>query len=738
MTIPADTTSNSTPEWFGQIQRQARIARWAAFVLLGWMFLPLVTGRVYVCDDLLNYHLPIRQFYADCLKNGDAFDWMPSLFSGFFLTGSGQAGTYHPWHWLLYRILPLQTAFNLEILSTYPFMLFGMKLFLQRHLKRPDAAWLGAIVFTFSGFCTLHFLHPNAVAVVSHIPWLLLAHDLVLGSSSSTDRNRKLAETGICLLTGSQILLGYPQYVWFSLLAEAVYCLGFVSASTRGLRTLLFLAVLKSLGLALGAIQILPSVAALAESDRTSMPPEYFFQHPLTAADMLQWIHPFLTKSRVFGVNTHELGLYCGAIPLLLSFIALIRIRTESNEKRLTLVFLLLGFIALWLSFGKAGGLYILQTWMPMIGKFRWPSRILVLLHLAVAVLSAVGYVRLTSGEKATQLESRVLVLVPCLSVAALLGVLAFYRRELIASGSLLIIGPVLFILAAFMLRDLSQGKFSAAMMIFVAGDLAAYGFTYEALSNTQTMSQIIAALQPPPGSPNDGRIIAETQISDHNPGFGGNELLLAGWKQADGYEGLLPQMHLLDSSMSLQGLRISGVRWVINAGHHSKIEGLIPTSDSRWLEVPDPLPRIRLTNQVRTVLNVSDAVAALSANGPVVIDSELSSVSDKVIASGSVRMLRDRPGLVQIEVQSNVAQLLVLSERKSSGWKATVDGKPTPIIAAEVDFMGCEVPAGIHQIQFIYQPVSLQLGRWISLSAGLLLLAGAVLRTRKAQTTQV
>jgi uncharacterized membrane protein YfhO len=66
------------------------------------------------------------------------------------------------------------------------------------------------------------------------------------------------------------------------------------------------------------------------------------------------------------------------------------------------------------------------------------------------------------------------------------------------------------------------------------------------------------------------------------------------------------------------------------------------------------------------------------------------------------------------------------------------VDGRPTPIIGAEVDFMGCEVPAGIHQIQFLYQPLSLQLGRWISLSAALLLLAGAVVRTRQTQTTQV
>jgi hypothetical protein len=248
------TSENASPS----VLQQTRIARAAAFAILGWMFLPLLTGQIYVCDDLLNYHLPIRQFYSTCLKNGDAFDWMPSLFSGYFLTGSGQAGTYHPWHWLLYRCLPLEMAFNLEVLSSYPFMLFGMKLFLQRHFQRPDAAWLGAIVFTFSGFCTLHFLHPNAIAVVSHIPWLLLSLDVILrdgsgaafgsgviaesspvGGATRVRYTRRSADgmalIGIALLTGSQLLLGYPQYVWFSLLAEIVYCLGFVSWNSQGL-----------------------------------------------------------------------------------------------------------------------------------------------------------------------------------------------------------------------------------------------------------------------------------------------------------------------------------------------------------------------------------------------------------------------------------------------------------------------------------------------------------------------
>ena len=60
------TTENSTQS----VLQQARIARTAAFAVLGWMFLPLLTGQIYVCDDLLNYHLPIRVFRTAMLSTG--------------------------------------------------------------------------------------------------------------------------------------------------------------------------------------------------------------------------------------------------------------------------------------------------------------------------------------------------------------------------------------------------------------------------------------------------------------------------------------------------------------------------------------------------------------------------------------------------------------------------------------------------------------------------------------------
>lgn len=705
---------NSLP-WKAMELRQALFAKCAASAMLVWMFLPVLTGRVYVCDDLLNYHLPIRQFYSQCLANGDSFDWLPSLFCGFFLTGSGQAGTYHPLHYFLYRCLPLETAFNLEILVSYPFMLIGMSLFLRRRLKRIDAAWLGAIVFTFSGFCTLHFLHPNAVAVVAHIPWLLLAQDVLLRPDASSRKWSIPAEVGIALLTGSQLLLGYPQYVWYSLLAEVSLCLALAERNWTGVKTLTLMSLLKCFGLLLGAVQLLPSMAALAESERSLMPPEFFFQHPLSLADMLQWIGPFLTKSRVFGANTHELGVYCGALPVLLA-LTLIRRKQSDTGNRLIIPMVALGLLALWLSFGRAGGFYTVQTWLPLIGKFRYPSRIVVLLHLVLAVLAATGYARLMKDVESGSVRiPQLIMIVPWMSAVAAAGVWWLGDPQNVAPLHLIFLGPALFFLAALMIRDLSRGRISTALMLFVAGDLFAYGFTYEPLQKTQTWSEVMASLHQPPGTPTEGRIVAEIQFADGDIGYTGNDLLLAGWRQADGYEGLLPLTNLFEQNTSLKTLRIAGVRWINAGGNHSDIAGLKETNDPRWLEVPNPLPRARLAVTTVTVANPQEAVRRLQPDGATVVERDcgLPPVSDA--APGSAEIQIDRPGQIQIQTLVVSPQLLVLSERFSSGWTVTIDGVVAPIARAEVDFMGCVVPGGTHTVQFRFDPISVRNGRLIS-----------------------
>ena len=60
--------------------------------------------------------------------------------------------------------------------------------------------------------------------------------------------------------------------------------------------------------------------------------------------------------------------------------------------------------------------------------------------------------------------------------------------------------------------------------------------------------------------------------------------------------------------------------------------------------------------------------------------------------------------------------------QRWHPDWKATVDGKPVPLLRANHLFAGVAVPAGEHVVELHYQPSRPAL--WITLAA---LAAGAV-----------
>jgi hypothetical protein len=663
----------------------------ACIVLLGLMAAPFYLGRIYTSDDLWAFHLPVRHFYAQCLAAGDAFDWMPSLYSGFYLTGEGQAGTYHPLHWLLYKFLPLHAAFDLELLLSYPFLLAGTYLFFRRHVRRRDAALVGAMVFTFSGFNLLHFVHPNAIAVIAHLPWLLLAIHI---ACHERRRGRVItAEAAVALLTASQLLLGYPQYVWFSLLTEAAYLLylrrhvAFSFAVRFG--------VLKLLGSLVGAVQLLPTIDALAESERRLADSAFAHQGGLHVLNVLQWIAPYLFRDRVVGGNTHEFGIYTGAATVALLLWLICR-WPRLRHRRFAAAALGFGALALLLALGQSGLLYTLQTLLPVIGKFRLPARYIVLVHLAMAALSAVAFAELVrqqrgqTPEVTTQgpMTYRRWAFDLCFLSLVLALLAGWIWRDYVAPLPLRFIGPLL-LAAAFALVWLAErGRRFAlvGLVLFIAADLGAYGFSYAIYPNSFAPATALSTL---PDVPADGSARIATELRE--PGVPslryGNQLVLKGWRQLDGYAGLEPARAL--DYRTLPALRAAGVRFVCRSASTEKIAGLRPIpGDPRWLEVPDPLPRARCVKGDR-----------------------------------APNLVSDRPG--QIEVRVHPCWLAV-SERYHSGWKAEIDGRPSEVFRSNGEFLGCVISGEHereHHVKLTFAPASLRYGKWLSLT-GLILLA--------------
>src|SRR6185369_9646127 len=79
------------------------------FLVLAW---PLFSGKFFTYDDLSNSNLPMKFVYASALKSGESFLWAPQFYCGVYAHGESEVGMCHPLHLLLYRFLPLGTAYE--------------------------------------------------------------------------------------------------------------------------------------------------------------------------------------------------------------------------------------------------------------------------------------------------------------------------------------------------------------------------------------------------------------------------------------------------------------------------------------------------------------------------------------------------------------------------------------------------------------------------------------------------
>ncbi|MFZ0034877.1 MAG: YfhO family protein, partial [Sedimentisphaerales bacterium] len=92
---------------------------------------------------------------------------------------------------------------------------------------------------------------------------------------------------------------------------------------------------------------------------------------------------------------------------------------------------------------------------------------------------------------------------------------------------------------------------------------------------------------------------------------------------------------------------------------------------------------------------------------------------------AGRVEINNYRPGFISLKTSAKRAGRLFISEARYPGWQALVDDKNVKILESNKFFQAIDLPAGEHEVKFIYDPWSLKAGAGVSLLAlaGLLVL---------------
>jgi hypothetical protein len=157
-------------------------------------------------------------------------------------------------------------------------------------------------------------------------------------------------------------------------------------------------------------------------------------------------------------------------------------------------------------------------------------------------------------------------------------------------------------------------------------------------------------------------------------------------------------------------------------------IEGLFERP-IRLQRVPEPLPRSYVVGAARPA--GGDALALLVDPG---FDPRREVVLDQGVERrepagflGASRIVEERADRVVLETEASAAGFVVLLDGFDPGWRARLDGEPTPVLRANAVFRAVAVPEGRHRVELAYRPRGLLLGLGVSLVA----LAAGVLMAR-------
>jgi hypothetical protein len=655
--------------------------------LLAPLLRPLLTGRVFVYDDLSWFHLPMRYLFHQALHSGDTVLWTPSILGGFYLQGEGQIGLFHPFHQVLYRFLPLGTAFNLELIANYPAAFAGMFWFLRRLRFSHAAALFGAMLFAFSGFNLLHHHHINMIAVVVHMPWLLGAADVLIVEERK--RARAMAFAAVAVIICSELLLGFPQGVWWNGLSLAAFSV-FRAGETRRWRRLLACSAAVVLGVMLGGIQLLPSADAAAHSTRAGLSREFALTYSMHPFNLLQLWSPYFFERGGYtnreATLFHEFGIYSGAI-LTVSLIW-VWLRRDALRERRALVTgaTVFAAVALVLALGRYGGLAVLLTYVPVLQSLRAPVRYIMLVQFALVILAAItieDLLSISAGRSAAPSRPSAALWIPAglgivTTIVLSSGVLG-YGRYTFASARTAYPGVAMVALVTLLVQMAGRRVrwAIAALVIVTAADLFGWGIRFIERVPAQ---KIYAVTKAAPEAPNNA---ADAYAFGMAGGpYWSNVLVLRGYRLTSGYVGLFPAaVHPLDSEVAM---RLTGTRWLF-------------TRDGERHAVEGSAERVRL----------------LDERGGT--------------TTGSARLTVDRPGYLVAEVTAPARRTVAFTERFHDGWSATSNGVPLEMVRVEGDFLGTVLDGGVHQVRLRFMPRSFVYGSILS-GVGAALLAGVLI----------
>jgi hypothetical protein len=697
----------------------------------------LITDDIFA-SDLMNENFPYRFSLGEALRSGHWPLWAREIYGGFPLLARSEAGVCYPINIVLFGLFSPYVALNLTLLLIVVTAGVGMYFYVREIGASHLASTLGGVAFGFCGYLISHLKH---LSMANGACWLPVGL-LLLERAIKRNSYRSLLWFG--LVFGLQHLAGNAQTAYY---AGVLYLLYFAlrlfnklkesepaskkSVALRAVRNAfgsgLAWSFMGTLVLAtlLAAIQLVPTYELVSLTQRAGgVTFEYASNYAYDVADFWTFFYPLsngdignLTYTGK-GVFWEDYG-YVGVVTILLAIYATLRcwkmwhVRFFSICAVVSYVFVL----------GPATPLYkIVFDYVPGISYFRFPTRLLLVTDFSLVALAALGLTKI-AGQLAGHVargSRRALVLQATLLGATVCDLLYFQlRQNPIVDADLWMETPKT-------VEILKQDP--SLFRMYCLGGNRAHRRMFERARGWQ------GSLQP---------------FVDQREFIQPSSNVLYGIASPNGYANLIPnylvdvwgdqnRAGIITQSASIQGdvFHPAPLFWKLMRMYNVKY------LTSFWLFAPSPnlqalgtyggaylyrnddlLPRAYLVGDAIPVAEGDAALGVLRSDGfdpeeAVLLDAMPPSFQGRNSIRGSVEFLRYSTNEAEMKVQTPQSAILVFSDSYYPGWVADVDGRETPIYRANITQRAVVVPSGEHHVRFRFEPKTVVVGFWISISS--------------------
>ena len=721
----------------------------AIFVFGTALFLPFLFSGP---DTMLMAQDQLRgvsswQIYAEYLKKGILPVWWGSQLCG------------HP----VYEALPGEGVYPLSVAMmffTSAVKRVGYSFWLHTLLAGSTSYLLGRRQFSLgrqaaTTLACLWMLAPSTFSLIlgGHIGkyWILSILPLtLLGFLRFMDTGKARWALLISASLGWMLYSTHLQLVYFSLWGIFLLWLAGLWALRAQPKALIGRAVgfclAIALGLGIGSPVLLPAMGYVEKSTVRGQGGE-----KETLAHATSWsigwedvpslvVPEFVgVEETYWGLNPFKMNTEApGAVLLTLGIAGLVFARSLRSK-----MLLAIGILAIVFGLGGHTPLFeLFYNFVPGVKKFRAPSMILFWLMAASFLSAGALFAALDQLEARASAKTKTILLRVVMGIAgvSLLFALApsvpygiwtsifseamsgrnwaanpaaqeAFRLGMLRTGA--VVAGTLWVLRAVLAGDLKR---EAALAIWLAlGLVDAYAVsnryvktitTDQAFPPSQTAEALshlpgkFRVMDVPPGAYQQG--FHDFYHLENANGFSDIELAwMSKFRDGGLFNGILQGPQGVSGSKLLDIMNVKYLLFKDSLGR----EGVIPNLSSlprawvapRWTFVPESLSVGQILSpsfdhRTRVTLLVADRYKVSATSS-----------LDTAAVAGAAQIGEYLPGKVVVKATAAAPSILFLADTWFSAWHATVDGKPAPVLRADLAFRGVPLPAGTHEVVFSY-----------------------------------